>query len=187
MEILVIEPPQQTDLAAVDAFHNIKLTLSLDIIECHQLLIADERLKTWHWVYQNAQQWHATIYVLEELARRPDAPCATRAWQLIGVIFSDIELLNKHGMKLEHRTRLLEVHGHALRAREAILKPISSSASATAITEQSWGPPLVPQQPIPSADLDSSTKSEPWQFDQSLFDIQEAQLNSNAFFWPSVI
>lgn len=146
-------------------------------------------MKPWRWNYQHTQQWYSTIYVLEEVARRPDAAFADRVWRVVDDVFADIDLLNKHGMKCEDRNRLLEVHGRAIEAREKLLSGRDIAENAPNL---SFGVPGVEfGAGVSSADVlpDYSlpARSEPWQIDQSLFDLQEAQLASmeDPFFWPS--
>lgn len=178
---MVLEPPPGTDLASVNAFHDVKVPLSLDVIECHQLILKEERLKLYQWNYRNAQQWYATTYVLEEVARRPDAAFAHRVWSVIDLVFGDIELLNKHGLKPQSRTKLLEAHGKALEAREKLLQ----SRFAARTTGHASKPDHIPTSMSQAVDAPMVVRTEPWQFDSSLFDVQQAQLNFDAFFWPS--
>lgn len=130
--------------------------------------------------------------MLEELTRRPGAEFAARAWLLIDLIFGDMEVLNKHGMQPEDRTKLLQVHGNALRAREDFLRNKMSPATATTTIphndESVDGGDLLPHLPLTAASYapDALTRTEPWQFDQSLFDVEQAQLNVDALFWPSI-
>jgi len=184
---MVLESPPEADLAAVNAFHDVKVPLSLDIIECHQLITKEERLRPYQWNYKNSQQWYATTYVLEEVARRPHAAFAHRVWQVIDLVFADMELLNKHGLKPESRTKLLEAHGKALEARERLLQSrVAARNTSGASTPNSLPRIMPPSTSVNSvAGFSQLTRPEPWQFDSSLFDVQEAQLNFDAFFWPS--
>jgi len=184
---MVLESPPKADLAAVNAFHDVKVPLSLDIIECHQLIVKEERLRHYRWNWKNAQQWYATTYVLEEVARRPDAAFVHRVWQVIDLVFADMELLNKHGLKPESRTKLLEAHGEALEAREKLLQSrVAVRTASQESTPNSLPRTMAPLTSINSmASLSQLTRPEPWQFDSSLFDVQAAQLNFDAFFWPS--
>lgn len=186
IEILLLEAPPEADLEAHNAFHDVRVTLSLDIIECHQLYQADECLKPWRWHIRHTHQWFATVYVLEELARRPYAAFAPRAWQLLDLVMGDIEVLDKHGMQPKNREKLLEAHANALQAREELLRGQASSSTGELlmnhmITEEPGS------DPIAKLDYNSNApmRSEPWQFDQSLFDVEHAQLNFDALFWPS--
>lgn len=184
-----------SDTTAINAFHDIKVALSLDIIECHQLLLKEEKMKMWRWNYRNTQQWYSMIYVLEEAARRPEAAFANRVWQVTDVVFADMDVLNKHGMKSGDRDRMLEVYGRAIEAKQNLLNrrdvasaaAIGASGSAFGVPEGSFGG-VGGAGVVPGYDVGAvGARSEPWQIDQSLFDVQEAELANlgDAFFWPS--
>lgn len=183
---MLLSCPPGSDITAINSFHDIKVALSLDIIECHQLLLKEKKLRPWRWNYRNTTQWYSMIYVLEETARRPDATFANRVWQVVDEVFGDMDVLNKHGMKSKDRDRMLEVYGRAIEARENFLNRRDAAMVST------------PAFDIPQGDVDAvtdagvmpgytaSARSEPWQIDQSLFDVQEAELTGfDAFFWPS--
>lgn len=183
---MILEPPAETDVEAIETFQDIKVSLSLDIIECHELILTESRLEKYRCNYQHLHQWFAIIYVLEEVAKRPDADFASRVWQVIDAVLVQPELLNKHGMKAEDRTRLLEAHGRALEAREMLLRTRSSAGiqaysgrgeDYSNSTANAFAPAITGETSIPRID--------PWQLGSSLFDVQDAQLNFNAFFWPS--
>lgn len=133
------------------------------------------------------------IYVLEEMARRPDAAFVDRAWKVVEVVFADMDLLNKHGMKPENRTRLLEAHGRAIEARGKVLgwggvvAPTPDAAPDISAGNESLLGDVAASGTGVGSDYPLSGRSEPWQIDQSLFDVQEAQLATmeDAFFWPS--
>lgn len=149
-------------------------------------------MKMWRWNYRNTQQWYAMIYVLEETARRPDAAFANRVWQVADEVFADMNVLNKHGMKSMDRDRMLEVYGRAIEAKQNLLNrrdvvtaaAIGAPGSTFGISEETFGgvggADIVPGYTV-------GARSEPWQIDQSLFDVQEAELANfeDAIFWPS--
>lgn len=130
------------------------------------------------------------IYVLEETARRPDAAFTNRVWRVVDDVFGDMDVLNKHGMKSKDRDRMLEVYGRAIEARENLL----NSRDATAVMGASglgFGMPEGHFGAVTSAagvpGYTVSARSEPWQIDQSLFDVQGAELVGfeDLLFWPS--
>lgn len=99
-----------------------KVPLALDIIECHQIIATDPRLRKWQWFWKNTHQWHSTIFVLEVIADRPDAVFASRVWQVINFVMTTPNILDKHGMDIEMRSQLLDGHGRALQAREQLMQ-----------------------------------------------------------------
>lgn len=105
----------------MDAFHDLKVPLALDIIESHQLIISEPRLQRWQWYWKHSHQWHSTIYVLEEVARRPEASFAGRVWEAINLVLTSPNILDTHGMNIETRTKLLDSHEKALQARERLI------------------------------------------------------------------
>lgn len=162
-----------------------KVTLSLDIIECHELVMNESRLHKYRSNYQHIHQWFAIIYVLEEVARRPDAAFAPRVWQVIDTVLIQPDLLNKHGMQVEHRKKLLEAHGQALESRESLLRTRSMTAAPPYVEPtNTMNDDIATQSEQILAVEPSSMRIDPWGFDQSLFDVQDVQLNFDAFFWP---
>lgn len=123
MEITLLESRYKSGLEPdLNAFHDLKVPLALDIIESHQQIISEPRLQRWQWYWKHSHQWHSTIYVLEEVARRPEASFAGRVWEAINSVLTSPNILDKHGMNIETRTKLLDSHEHALQAREQLMR-----------------------------------------------------------------
>lgn len=166
VEILLLEPPASGG-QILDKFHDIKVALALDIIECHQIIISEHHLERYAWKYKGLHQWYACTYVLEELCRRPYADFAARAWQVIDLVIASSDLQNIDGLKEGDRVRLLEVHASAIAAQ------VSQQQHDTDAAERGLS--------VHEANI-STLRSEPWQLDQSLFDLQDVQMNMNVFF-----
>lgn len=183
---MLLEPSIETDVDTINNFQDVKVSLSLDIIECHEFLLSESRLEKYRRNYQHLHQWFAIIYVLEEVAKRPDADFASRVWQVIDTVLVQPELLNKHGMKAEDRTKLLEAHGRALAARESLLQTRTlAGTQAYSERDKSYSTSAAGAFAPATTDEASVMRIDPWQLGSSLFDVQDAQLNFNAFFWPS--
>jgi hypothetical protein len=56
------------------------LSRALEVIEHNHALNTDIRCQPWRWVYQTQRHWHAVIFLLIELCRRPWSATMERAW-----------------------------------------------------------------------------------------------------------
>ena len=58
-----------------------KLLLSaIEVAEDNHALNSEPDYSRWHWVCQTYTHWHAIVYLLLEISRRPWSPIAERAW-----------------------------------------------------------------------------------------------------------
>ncbi|KAK5169909.1 uncharacterized protein LTR77_005887 [Saxophila tyrrhenica] len=56
---------------------------AIDVLEHNHALNSDERCLPWRWVYGKQQQWHAIVYLLLEICRRPWSPLVERGWAAV--------------------------------------------------------------------------------------------------------
>ena len=56
------------------------LIAAIEVAEYNHMLNAEQRCRQWRWVYQTHTHWHATVYLLIEISRRPWSPIVERAW-----------------------------------------------------------------------------------------------------------
>ena len=56
------------------------LVAAIDVIEHNHALNSDASCQPWRWVYQTQQHWHAVVYLLIEICRRPWSSIIERAW-----------------------------------------------------------------------------------------------------------
>ena len=58
-----------------------KLLISaIEVAEYNHALNAEQACKQWRWVFQTYTHWHAIVYLLIEISRRPWSPIVERAW-----------------------------------------------------------------------------------------------------------
>jgi len=63
-----------------DQIKNKLLVAAIEVAEYNHALNAEQACKNWRWVYQTYTHWHAIVYILIEICRRPWSPIAERAW-----------------------------------------------------------------------------------------------------------
>ena len=56
------------------------LVAAIDVVEHNHALNSDASCQPWRWVYQTQQHWHAVVYLLIEICRRPWSSTIERAW-----------------------------------------------------------------------------------------------------------
>ena len=59
----------------------IKLLVSaIEVAEYNHALNAEQACRQWRWVYQTYTHWHAIVYLMIEISRRPWSPIIERSW-----------------------------------------------------------------------------------------------------------
>jgi hypothetical protein len=56
------------------------LVAAIEVAEFNHALNAEQAFRKWRWVYQTYTHWHAIVYLLIEISRRPWSPIVERAW-----------------------------------------------------------------------------------------------------------
>ncbi|KAJ6112029.1 hypothetical protein N7523_008090 [Penicillium sp. IBT 18751x] len=56
------------------------LIAAIEVAEYNHALNAEQACRHWRWVYQTYTHWHAIVYLLIEISRRPWSPLSERAW-----------------------------------------------------------------------------------------------------------
>ncbi|OJJ43035.1 hypothetical protein ASPZODRAFT_136578 [Penicilliopsis zonata CBS 506.65] len=56
------------------------LTAAIEVAEYNHALNAEPRCRQWRWGYQTYTHWHAIVYLLIDVSRRPWSPMVERAW-----------------------------------------------------------------------------------------------------------
>jgi hypothetical protein len=56
------------------------LVAAIEVAEYNHALNAEHAARHWRWVYQTYTHWHAIVYLLIEVSRRPWSPIVERAW-----------------------------------------------------------------------------------------------------------
>lgn len=56
------------------------LVTAIEVAEYNHALNAEQACRHWRWLYQTYTHWHAVVYLLIEITRRPWSPLVERAW-----------------------------------------------------------------------------------------------------------
>ena len=56
------------------------LVSAVEVAEYNHALNAEEGCRGWRWIYQSHTHWHAIVFLLLEISRRPWSPFIERAW-----------------------------------------------------------------------------------------------------------
>lgn len=56
------------------------LVAAIEVAEHNHELNAEQACRQWRWIYQTYTHWHAIVYLLIEICRRPWSPIVERAW-----------------------------------------------------------------------------------------------------------
>ncbi|KAF3390311.1 Bikaverin cluster transcription factor bik5 [Penicillium rolfsii] len=56
------------------------LLAAIEVAEYNHALNAEQACRQWRWIFQTYTHWHAIIYILIEICRRPWSPLVERAW-----------------------------------------------------------------------------------------------------------
>ncbi|KAJ2987515.1 hypothetical protein NUW58_g4465 [Xylaria curta] len=63
-----------------DEVRNKLLVAAIEVAEFNHALNAEKACRQWRWVYQTYTHWHAVVYLLIDICRRPWSPFVDRAW-----------------------------------------------------------------------------------------------------------
>lgn len=56
------------------------LVSAIEVAEYNHALNAEQACRQWRWIYQTYTHWHAIVYLMIEISRRPWSPMVERAW-----------------------------------------------------------------------------------------------------------
>ncbi|KAJ5594387.1 uncharacterized protein N7459_000595 [Penicillium hispanicum] len=63
-----------------DTIRNKLLVAAIEVAEYNHVLNSEQACRGWRWIFQTYTHWHAIIYILIEMSRRPWSPIVERAW-----------------------------------------------------------------------------------------------------------
>ncbi|KAI0873990.1 hypothetical protein GGS24DRAFT_461038 [Hypoxylon argillaceum] len=66
-----------------DEVRNKLLVAAIEVAELNHALNAEKACRQWRWVYQTYTHWHAIVYLLLDICRRPWSPIVDRAWSAL--------------------------------------------------------------------------------------------------------
>ncbi|KAH8900389.1 hypothetical protein GQ53DRAFT_801045 [Thozetella sp. PMI_491] len=112
------------------------LIAAIEVAEYNHLLNAEEDCRQWRWIFQTYTHWHATVYLLIEIARRPWSPIIERAWV---ALHSSWLIPSQPNMDKNLRiwVPLRKLMANARRHREAELERLRGDPSALEAQELS--------------------------------------------------
>ena len=56
------------------------LVSAIEVAEYNHALNSEQACRQWRWIYQTYTHWHAIVYLMIEISRRPYSPMSERAW-----------------------------------------------------------------------------------------------------------
>ena len=56
------------------------LVAAIEVAEHNHALNSEQACRQWRWIYQTTTHWHAIVYAMIEISRRPWSPLVERAW-----------------------------------------------------------------------------------------------------------
>ena len=83
MTLLIYSPALLTSSpssALPDAVRNRLFLAAIEVFEQNDALNEERAARPWRWTYQTYTHWHAIIFLLLEVSRRPWGPTSERAW-----------------------------------------------------------------------------------------------------------
>ncbi|OBT74564.1 hypothetical protein VF21_07556 [Pseudogymnoascus sp. 05NY08] len=63
-----------------DEIRNKLLVAAIEVAEYNHTLNAEKSCRHWRWIFQTHTHWHAVVYLLIDICRRPWSPTVERAW-----------------------------------------------------------------------------------------------------------
>ena len=135
------------------------LVAAIEVAEHNHALNSDPSCQPWRWVYQTQQHWHAVIYLLIEICRRPWSSTIERAWvalQSPWLVPIRTPIDKSLGIWAPVRKLMIRARKH----RESEIKLLQAAPEAAAKFEE------LDQQQIP---VPSSSTTFPTYFDPQLF------------------
>ena len=63
-----------------DELRNKLLVAGIEVAEYNHALNAEEACRKWRWIFQTYTHWHAIVYLMIDISRRPWSPIVERAW-----------------------------------------------------------------------------------------------------------
>ncbi|KAL9105811.1 MAG: hypothetical protein Q9227_009067 [Pyrenula ochraceoflavens] len=111
------------------------LVAAIEVSEYNHALNAEQACRHWRWVYQTYTHWHAVIYLLIEISRRPWSPLVERAWVALHSPWL-IPSQSHMDKNLRFWVPLRKLMAKARRYREAEIGRLKSDAQAAIRLEE---------------------------------------------------
>ncbi|KAJ5153139.1 uncharacterized protein N7482_009617 [Penicillium canariense] len=105
------------------------LVAALEVAEHNHALNAEQACRQWRWIFQTYTHWHAIIYILIEISRRPWSPLVERAWMSLYSVWLIPPQSKMKSLRVWFPLRKLMAKG--AKHRNAELARLSRNPSAT--------------------------------------------------------
>lgn len=135
---------------------------SIEVVELRRDLEADIT-KQWHWYLRTIIQWHAIAYLLSELCVREPDDNATRAWNVLDLVFQDYRDLQWHGAPHLLMAPMKKLIARARQKRGLDLEKLRATEAAAQVAGQFDDAAVQAQQP--ASDVPQSQDFFPGTFD----------------------
>ncbi|CAH0050911.1 unnamed protein product [Clonostachys solani] len=113
------------------------LVAALEVAEWNHALNAEQDARQWRWIYQTYTHWHAIVYLLLEVTRRPLSPLVERAWLALHSVWLIPDKRPGADKGLRIWVPLRKLMSKARRHREAELVRMRSDPGAIGRAEMS--------------------------------------------------
>ncbi|KAF2811281.1 uncharacterized protein BDZ99DRAFT_385394 [Mytilinidion resinicola] len=107
------------------------LVSAIEVAEYNHALNAEQACRQWRWVYQTYTHWHAIVYLLIDISRRPWSPIVERAWVALHSSWL-IPVQNPTNKNLRVWFSLRKLMAKASRHRDAELSRLRADPQAAA-------------------------------------------------------
>ncbi|KAI2632862.1 hypothetical protein GGS21DRAFT_539788 [Xylaria nigripes] len=107
---------------------------ALGVAELNHSLNADKTFHKWRWIFQTYTQWHAIVYLLLDICRRPWSPFVERAWVALHSSWL-IPARSKLDKDLQTWVPVRQLMLKAQKHRNAELERLRSDATAARLLE----------------------------------------------------
>jgi hypothetical protein len=126
------------------------LVSAIEVAEYNHALNSEQACRHWRWVYQTYTHWHAIVFLLIEISRRPWSPTVERAW----VALHSSWLIPAH-IPIDQDVRmwfpLRKLMAKARKHRDAELERLRADPQAAARLDVEDRKVPIPSSSVPSA------------------------------------
>lgn len=123
------------------------LVSAIEVAEYNHALNAEQACRHWRWMFQTYTHWHAIVYILLEIPRRPWSPLVERAWIALHSVWliPDQSHMGKN-MRVWFPLRKLMANARRHRANE--LMRLCSDTQAVKQLEVEYSTMQLPSSPV---------------------------------------
>lgn len=123
------------------------LIAAIEVAEYNHALNAEEACRHWRWMYQTYTHWHAIVYILIEISRRPWSPLVERAWVALHSVWL-IPSQSHMGKQMRIWFPLSKLMSKAKKHMQTELERLRSDPETVAQLESEYRVMALPSSPI---------------------------------------